>query len=296
MEKHYIREQIIKIIREFFYKQQFHEVIPELLSPTLPAEPNLRPFITSNLYLPLSPERGMKKLLAQGMGNCFALSKSFRNYERTGALHMREFIMLEWYRKGAEYTNIMTDMELLLSTINTKMGNKIAMKSTSFPRLSLNTLFKEYVGIELSALIQNEELIRQVASKEGYATEGATWEELFDQLFVNKIESQFSLKPFFLVDFPSRISPLCKPQKISPHFAERFELYVHRIELANGNTENTDVAAVREVFEKQSKQTSIPVDEEFLMCLQKMKSSNYAGVGMGVDRLVQLYTGMDIFV
>ncbi len=296
MEKQYFREHIIKIIREFFYNQQFHEVIPELLSPTLPAEPNLRPFITSNLYLPLSPERGMKKLLAQGMGNCFAISKSFRNYEQPGPLHMREFLMLEWYRKGAVYTDIMADIEDLIPLINTKMGNKIMLTSRSFPRLSLNTLFKEHVGVELSTLIEQKDLMRTVAQKLGYSVQGASWEELYDQIFVNKIESQFSLRPFFLVDFPSKISPLCKPQKISPHFAERFELYIHGIELANGNTENTDVAAVRGVFEKQSKQTSIPVDEEFLLCLENMKSSNYAGVGMGVDRLVHLYTGMDIFV
>jgi len=304
MDKYLVREKIIKIIREFFYKQDFHEVIPPLLNSALPLEPNLRPLITvydngkekKELYLALSPERGIKKFLAQGMGNCFALSKSFRNYERVGSVHLREFLMLEWYRKSAVFTDIMNDTEQLLHIINKKMGNKVAMKEGAFPRLSLDTLFKEKVGVELEKLIIDEALLVQIAQAKGCKTEEATWEELYTQLFVNEVESTFSLKPFFLIDFPARISPLCKVQKDRPLFAERFELYVHKTELANGNTENTNTDSVRATFEEEHKKSGLPIDKEFLSSLEGMKSDSYAGIGLGIDRLTMLYTNSDIFV
>lgn len=304
MEKYIIREKIIKIVREFFYKQDFHEVIPPLLNKTLPLEPNLKPFHTTHgykgteetLYLAMSPERGIKHILAMGMGNCFSISKAFRNYEQTGLLHLNEFIMLEWYRKGAVDSNIMDDVEKLLQTVNKKMGNKVAMKEGPFQRISLNGLFKEKVGIALEELIRSEELMVETAKQKGYKTEGATWEELYDQLFVNEIESTFSLRPFFLVDFPARVSPLCAPQKTKPLFAQRFELYIHKMELGNGNTENTDTVSVRQTFEMESKKTGMLIDEDFLTSLSNMKGSSYAGMGIGIDRLTMLYTNSGIFV
>lgn len=304
MEKYLIRETIIRIIRDFFYKQNFHEVIPPLLNKALPLEPHLKPFATTHeyngkkehYYLAMSPERGIKKMLATGIGNCFAITKSFRNYEQTGTLHMHEFNMLEWYRKGATYIDIMNDTEKLFQTINQKMGNKVAMKEGPFPRISLNTLFAEKTGIALEAFISDEGLLRETAKKKGYNTEGASWDGLYDQLFVNEIESAFSLKPFFLVDFPARISPLCKIQKSKPQFAERFELYIHKMELGNGNSENTDTAFVRNAFDKEREKTGMPIDEEFLSSLERMKNDSYAGVGIGIDRLTMLFTNSDIFV
>jgi len=304
MEKYLVREKIIQAIREFFYKQNFHEVIPPLLNKALPLEPNLKPFLTTHeykgtketLYLAMSPERGIKHMLAMGLGNCFSISKAFRNYERVGLLHLNEFTMLEWYRKGAMDLDIMNDVEKLMQTVNKKMGNKVAMKEGPFQRISLNSLFKEKVGVTLEELLKNEELMVETAKQRGYKTEGATWEELYNQLFVNEIESTFSLRPFFLIDFPARVSPLCVPQKTKPLFAQRFELYIHKMEIGNGNTENTDVVSVRQTFETENKKTGMPIDEDFLSSLGKMKSSSYAGVGIGIDRLTMLYTNSDIFV
>ena len=304
IHKYIVREDIIKAVRTFFYKQQFHEVITPLLNKALPLEPNLRPFSTTHEYngvretffLPHSPERGIKKMLALGLGNCFAIGKSFRNYERVGSLHLHEFIMLEWYRKDAVYTDIMNDMERLMVEINETIKNESIHFEKPFPRISLNTLFKERVGESLDDLIKDEELFRTVATKKGYKTEMASWEELYDQLFVNEVEPAFSSEPFFLIDFPARVSPLCKKQKENSHFAERFELYIHKIEIANGNTENTDVAAIRLFFEKEQAKTGMPIDEEFLSTLEAMQNNLYAGVGMGIDRLTMIYTGEEIFV
>ena len=299
LKKSIVREEVIKTIREFFYTQNFHEVVAPLLNSALPLESNLHPFITEHkyknttetFYLAMSPERGIKKMLAAGMGNCFAISPSFRNYERVGSLHLHEFIMLEWYRKGAVYTDIMDDVEIVLKSVDKKMGNKIGIPKEHFPRISLNKLFEERTGEKLDALIINEDLLKKVAGKKGYKTEGSTWEELYDQLFVNEIESTFIQEPFFLIDFPARISPLCKKKKNSPHLAERFELYIHGVEIGNGNTENTDTESIRNLFEKEHKKTGMPIDEEFLISLKAMKSDSYAGVGMGIDRLTMLFAG-----
>jgi elongation factor P--beta-lysine ligase len=266
-----IREEIIKDIRSFFYKQKFHEVIPDILNDTLPSEPNLTPFSTiwktqgseKTYFLPMSPERSIKKMLAQGIGNCFAISKSFRNLERSGSLHLPEFLMLEWYRENAVYTDIMTDVENLFI----KFGFK-----KNWPVLSLKKLFQKYLGLDLEKTIANDKLFLKD----------------YDQLFVNEIESKLPKTPLFLVDFPALISPLCKPQKDNPFFAERFECYISGIEIGNGNTENTDTKSLRKMFENEQKQSNLPVDEEFLDSLKAMGKKSYAGVGIGIDRLAMV--------
>lgn len=222
MEKYFIRENLIKIIREFFYTQEFHEVITPVLNTALPLEPNLRPFTTTHkyknrkqtFYLAMSPERGLKKMLAAGIGNCFSLTPSFRNYELVGSLHFHEFIMLEWYRKNAVYTDIMEDIETLLKLICKQMKSTKIIVNKPFPRISLNDLFEEKIEEKLDTLINDEKLIWKIAEKKGYKIEKrTTWHQLFDQLFVNEIEPTFLPEPFFLTDFPARISPLCKKRK-----------------------------------------------------------------------------------
>jgi len=266
-----IKERILKKIRLFFYRRNFHEVIVPILSETLPLEPNLFPFSTTwktidgekKLYLAMSPERGIKKMLAQGIGNCFAISKSFRNLENSGSLHQPEFLILEWYRENAVYTDIMTDVEKLFVNFGFKKN---------WPVLSLKKLFQKYLNLDLEKAIANDELFLKD----------------YDQLFVNEIESKLPKTPIFLVDFPAKVSPLCRPQKYNPAFAERFEFYINGIEIGNGNTENTDVGLVRKLFEDQRVLTGLPIDEEFLDSLNKMNGNQYAGVGIGIDRLAMI--------
>ncbi|MFA6081430.1 MAG: amino acid--tRNA ligase-related protein [Patescibacteria group bacterium] len=266
-----VREEIIKTIRSFFYKQNFHEVIPDILNDTLPSEPNLFPFSTvwktqeseKTYFLPMSPERSIKKMLAQDIGNCFAISKSFRNLEGSGSLHKPEFLMLEWYRENAVYTDIMSDVEKLFVNFGFKKN---------WPVLSLKKLFQKYLDLDLEKTITNNKLFFKD----------------YDQLFVNEIESKLPKTPLFLIDFPSKISPLCKPQKNNPVFAERFECYISGIELGNGNTENTDAKSLRKIFKREQRLTSLPIDEEFLDSLKTMSKKSYAGVGIGIERLVMV--------
>jgi len=304
-----IRENIIKAARQFFYDSNFHEVIPQVLNTALPLEANLYPFSTTwktrsgdkKLYLPLSPERSIKRMLAQGIGNCFALAKSFRNLEQEGSQHLPEFLMLEWYRRKADYKDIMTDAEQLIFFMSEYLAKSLGVNTLYFHEkkialnkkwktYSLSELFKTYAHIHLKDIIEDDELLFATAKKRGYIVDGATWGEIFDQLFVNEVESELPPEPLFLIDFPSRISPLCSQKNKEPYFAERFELYIGGVEIGNGNTENTNIASVRKIFETESLKTGMPIDEDFLHSLGKMNDSTYAGIGMGIDRLAMLFS------
>lgn len=290
----FIREEIIKAARDFFYAKKFHEVIVPVLNDAVPLESHLYPFSTSwntregskKYYLSLSPERGIKRMLAMGMGNCFAIAKSFRNLENAGTQHLPEFLMLEWYRENADYSQIMKDTEELVLFIQKKLesichckepGN---LRGRQRGRSNLKAQRLPWKAISLETLLQNY-LRADYVKVMNDTTEG--WRERFDQLFVNEIESKFPQEPFFLVDFPVRISPLCKPQKGAPHLAERFELYINGIEIGNGNTENTDTDSVGKTLKK-------PVDEIFLKALNDMKGKSYAGMGIGIDRLAMIFS------
>jgi elongation factor P--beta-lysine ligase len=124
----------------------------------------------------------------------------------------------------------------------------------------------------------------------GYKTDHSSWNELYDQLFVNEVEPHLT-GALFVVDFPSRLSPLCKPKQNSPLFAERFEVYANGVELGNGNTEQTDVQTLRSIFADQHAKTGLPMDEEFLTSLRKIEDKHFAGVGIGIERLLMVLTG-----
>lgn len=271
-----LREKIIKVMRDFFVRQGFHEIITPVLNTSIPLEPNIYPFKTGKYFLSTSPEKNLKKMLAQGLGNCFSIGHSFRNLEATGPLHTAEFLMLEWYRKNADYTKIMKDVKALILFTNPKLAN-------NWKTLSLIDLFKKYCHLDFKEIILSKKKLFEYAKKKGYQTKNTSWSELYDQIFVNEIEQQLPKEPCFLIDFPSRISPLCKPKKNEPYLAERFELYIQGIELANGNTENTNIESVK-------KGLRTPVDNEFLQSLEKMKDASYAGVGFGIDRLTMIFS------
>lgn len=270
LEYYYTREKIIRLIREFFTIRNFHEVITPVLNDSIPFEPNIYPFETEwktikrtkKIFLATSPEKNLKKMLALGIGNCFSIGHSFRNLESSGPLHNPEFLMLEWYRKNSTYNDIMIDVQNLIVSIY----RYIDTSSKKWPVFSLPQLFRKYTNIDLVEFIAEEK------NRADY-----------DKLFVNEIESRLPKTPLFLIDYPSIISPLCKPKKDNPLLAERFEFYMNGIELANGNTENTDVKSV-----KKGLQT--PIDQEFLQSLKIMNKTSYAGVGLGIDRLTMIFS------
>jgi len=284
LEHYFFREKIIKLIREFFTNRDFHEVITPVLNTAIPFEPNIYSFETEwktvsgakKLFLSTSPEKNLKKMIALGVGNCFSIGHSFRNLESSGPLHTPEFLMLEWYRKNADFTKIMKDVRELILFINPKLID-------GWNTYSLIDLFKKYCLLNLKEITLFDKKVFDYAKKKGYQTTNTTWNELYDQIFINEIEPRLPKEPCFLIDFPSRISPLCKPKKDQSYFAERFELYINGIELANGNTENTNIELVKKGLRN-------PVDHDFLRTLEKMKNTSYAGIGLGIDRLTMIFS------
>ena len=279
--------EFIKTIRRFFDAQGFHEIIAPVLNHAIPIEEHITPFTTvwktidgeRHMYLPASPERALKLALANGVGNCYSIGHSFRNLEQVGPHHSPEFLMLEWYRADATAHDIMRDSQKLIRFL-CHPERSAAESKDSFPRLSLLDLFLRHTGFDL----RTGDLLTHMRQK-GYQTAGATWHELFDQLFLNEIEPHLPKEPFFLVDFPKRISPLCKAKEHDPLIADRFELYFNGIEIGNGNTEETDSNLVRAEFERLSREKHMPIDEEFLSALDSLHGKSYAGIGIGVERL-----------
>lgn len=301
-----IKEKIIKTIRAYFDKEDFHEVFPRLLNDAVPLEPYIYPFSTewntgkqtTTFYLPVSPERQMIHYLAQGVGDCYTIGPSFRNLENKGSIHSPEFTMVEWYRPGKTLSYVMKDLTQLILSINDQISQSIDL-APPWPILSLIKLFQEICHLNYQRFIEDESYAFSQAKLKGYQTNNALWEELFTQIFVNEIEPHLPHHPHFLVDFPSRSSPLCLANPKKPYLAQRFELYIAGVELANGSPENTDTKAVRLAFIAEQKRRAkigqrVPaLDEVFLTDLHKLKLSNksYPGVGLGLERLIMILSG-----
>ncbi len=310
----FIRERVIQLCRTFFDQQKFHEVITPVLNQAIPLEQTLFPFRTEwenihqkkELFLSISPEASLKKMLAANIGNCYSIGKSFRNLEANGRTHNPEFLMLEWYRTGVTMEKIMTDVKGLIEFIFDNLypekknyeqkiisyqGNQINIREWEV--ISFIELFKKYLEVDLEK-IMSLEMMTELAKSKGYQTHEATWEQLFDQLYLNEIEPHLPKTPYFLIDFPLQLSPLCAPKKEMPTFAQRFELFIDGIELGNGNTENTDADYVLQSFKKVSesrkdKKMASPIDTSFIKALKSLDGQELAGIGLGVDRLAMIF-------
>lgn len=286
----YTKEKFYQATRDFFYKKNFHEIIPHLLSKNIPTEPSIYPFKTYwelpnnkiEFCLPTSPERYMKKVISEGMGNCFSIGYCFRNLEGSGSLHNPEFMMLEWYKKNADYKSIIKDLKEYVLYVSEIVNSKIKYPN-DWPVLSLENLFEKYTGLNYQKSITDEKYFFEQLKLKNYNTDNSSWLDMFSQILVNEVENNFTDEPFFLIDFPARQSPLCAVNKDKPYLAERFEFYFKKIEMANGNNENLD-------FENMKK---VNGDTEFLTYIKKMKESGntYSGVGFGLDRLLMVLAG-----
>ncbi|MEK7061469.1 MAG: EF-P lysine aminoacylase EpmA [Patescibacteria group bacterium] len=284
--KYLIRERVIDTIRDFFKKQGFHEVFTPILVPVPSTEPNLEVFQSElrtafgkkrKAYLIMSPEFSIKKLLAAGIGNCFEITKCFRNEEEVSRLHNPEFTMLEWYRVGANYKDIMKDFENLFLKIIGKerliyQGETYDL-SLPWPRISFEEAFRKYANKDVLG-VKDED---------------------FYKIFFNEIEPKLrkSKKPVILYDYPISQAALARRSKKDPRFAERFEVFVAGIELGNCFSELTDYKEQRKRFEiektlrKAQGKTDYPIDEDFLEALKTGLPAS-AGIAVGVDRLIML--------
>ena len=308
------RRRITAAIRGFFEAEGFEEVETAALQVSGGNETHLSAFATemigadgcrSQLYLHTSPEFACKKLLAAGETRIFTLAHAFRNRERS-ALHHPEFTMLEWYRAGEPTLRTMEDCAGVL------VEAARAAEATDFiwrgrlcdpfaepEPLSVCDAFARHAGVDLQPLLDDRAGLAGVSADLGVrVTADDTWSDLFSKILSEKIESQLGCgRPTLLCDYPVSEAALARALPDDPRFADRFELYVCGVELANGFGELTDAVEQRRRLEAQMKEKAriydedYPIDEEFLAALALMPEAS--GVALGFDRLVMLATGAE---
>ena len=259
------------------------------------------------LYLRTSPEFACKKLLASGERRIFEFARVFRNRER-GVLHHPEFTMLEWYRAEETYDALMEDCAALLAAAARSTGitqfefrGRIADPFAEPERVTVADAFARHAGIDLLATIVNGEGDRAalaVATKKAGVAFGADddWGDLFSRIMAERIDPYLGNgRATILCEYPITQAALARAKPGDPRVAERFELYVCGVELANAFGELIDANEQRKRFaaamaEKQRiYDERYPVDEEFLAALANMPQAS--GIALGFDRLVMLATG-----
>jgi len=321
--QYFVRETVLSSIREYFHIRKFHEVETPIVIAHPPAESYLEVFETTLLdrnrkptraYLSTSPETSLKKLMVAGLGDCFAITKSFRNMETQSSMHNPEFTILEWYRIGADYRDIMQDCEELLLFIHRKVelakGNTVqenilrykgAAVSLAAPweRLRVADAFKKWADVDFDEFLDDDRA-RDIAAKKGYQVEsGSTWEQLYNQIFLNEVEPKLGRgRPTILYDFPGVMGALARKKPGDPRYAERFEFYIEGLELGDCYSELTDWkeqdARFRHEMEeiRKSGRTVFLYDYDFIRALKEGLPA-CSGIAVGVDRLVMLFAGVD---
>jgi len=311
------RSNALRAVRRYFEAEGFAEVDTPALQISPGLEPHLRAFATTldepgaglrPFFLHTSPEFAMKKLLAAGVPKLFQLAHAFRNGER-GATHHPEFTLLEWYRAGATYCDLMADCERLLTTVLEAVGQaqyswqgRTADPRRLWRRETVAGVFADRCGIDILATAPEPErpsldLLAAAAQPLGIKPHpGDDWDDLFFRIFLEKIEPTLGIDaPTILADYPIAMAALARAKSDDPRVAERFEVYVGGLELANGFSELTDPTEQRRRFErdrarKQARYSeAYPIDEDFLAALGAMPPS--AGIALGFDRLVMLAIG-----
>ncbi len=308
------RGAITAATRRFFQSEGFEEIETAALQLSGGNETHLTAFATemigqdgerSRLYLHTSPEFACKKLLAAGEERIFTLARVFRNRERS-PLHHPEFTMLEWYRAGEPTLRIYEDCAGLMAAAARAAGaSDFSWRGRAcdpFAEPEIVTVceaFATHASIDLESLLGDRQGLARAAARDGIrVAEDDTWSDLFSKILTEKIEGKLgSERPTILTDYPVSEAALAQAREDDPRFADRFEVYLCGVEVANGFGELTDPAEQRRRFEAQMAEKArvygerYPIDEDFLAALAQMPPAS--GVALGFDRLVMLATGAE---
>ncbi len=256
-------------------------------------------------YLHTSPEFAMKKLLAAGESRIFQFAPVFRAREAS-RLHAPEFVMLEWYRSGENYETLMADCTAMLKRAGEIGGRRefhfrgrVCDVRSEPERLSLVEAFERHAGLALEPCLEDRDRFAAEANRVGIRTASDdTWGDIFSRVLLEKIEPHLGMdRATFLDRYPISEAALARPCPDDPRFAERFELYVCGVELANAFGELTDAAEQRRRFEADMSEKlrlygeRYPVDDDFLAALAHMPPAS--GAALGFDRLAMLAAGAE---
>jgi len=313
-EKLLKKAAVLVAIREFFQKKGFIEMD----TPTLVTSPDPSPFNEvletktlegQRLFFTPSPEFFLKKLLVARFKNIYQITKAYRDQQENDPLHLHEFTILEWYRDNASYLDLMKDCENLIQDIYQNLTEKVKNRkwrldyqgkeidlTPPWLRISCKEAFEKFAKINLDEFLEIAKA-REICLKKGYQiTRENSWEELYHQIFLNEIEPElFKLPALILYDYPAPLAALSKIKKEDSRYAERFEFYLGGLEMGNGYSELTDPVEQekrlkQDLETRKSKGMKVfDYDHDFVDAL-KDGLPKTAGIAVGIDRLVMLFT------
>ena len=308
----YLRERarIFSAVRDFFSRRGYLEVETPALQVSPCMEPHLQAFRTEligtdrkerrTMYLHTSPEFAMKKLLVAGLPKIYQLAKVFRNAEGS-SMHSPEFTMLEWYQAGMDYKDMMQESVDLVRAV---AGDKIIFNGkTCDPHqpwefTTVVEALKKYAGVDIgNNLCDLAHILAEAARIGVYVSPQDDWENALLKILMDKVEPHLGAPtPAIIYDYPVSMAALSRPKPEDPRFAERFEVYICGVELANAFGELTDATVQRGRFlrdvalRRKIYGDDYPVDEDFLKALE-CGLPPCSGSALGMDRLAMLLTG-----
>ncbi len=313
-----LRFEIIKLLREFFWSQGFTEVDTPNIVKLLGQEPYLSP-MKINIhdekgqefagYLHTSPEYTMKKILATGWDKIFSVCKCYRDYECLGGTHEPEFMMVEWYRARADFRSLMDDVQNMILFIAQRLKehgtwnmehnieNHCSMlHAPCFMIVSMKELWEKFADVDLNNYLEKEKMFELCVEKKYNVKEDESYEDLFYRIFLNEIEPKLKdMGGVIMHHYPAQMAALSRLSPTDPRYAERFEVYINGLELANAFSELTDAdEQFKRLKEEQSLRQKLgkdvyEIDMEFIEALKTMPPS--AGIALGIDRLVMVLGG-----
>ena len=300
------RARLAAAVRAFFDARGYLEVETPYAVAAPGEEVHLAAFATermapdggrTKLWLHTSPEFAMKKLLVGGAGPIFQLARVWRNGEGSD-LHAAEFTMLEWYRPGATLDDLIAETHALLRAVLPPVVECRGLRTDlrAAERLTLAEAFSRHVGADLLATAQNAPALAEQAGATLRANE--SWEDLFFRLLLERVEPRLGRdRPSFLTHWPAAQAALARRDPADPRVAERFELFVCGMELANAFVELTDPTEQRARFmADRARRAALygevgwPLDEAFLGALAHGMPPA-AGIALGFDRLAMIAAG-----
>ena len=295
------RTKIIDSIRQTLRDQNFVEVETPVLH-AIAGGAAARPFITNHnalgipLFLRIALELHLKRLMVGGVERVYEMSRVFRN-EGVDATHNPEFTMIELYQAYGNYETMMDLTEAIISqaslvangTTVVPWGEEQIDFTPPFPRRKYADLFRENASCDPSDV----EAVKAIAKQHNLPTENVHPDVLANEVFELMVEDKL-VGPIFVIDYPASICPLTKRKTGQPHIAERFELFVKGMELANAYTELNDPRLQEELFRTQlaglpEEDSMAKMDHDFIRAL-KVGMPPAGGLGIGIDRLVMLLT------
>ena len=300
------RSRIIADIRTFLIERGFLEVETPMMHP-IPGGAAAKPFVTHHnalgvdLYLRIAPELYLKRLIVGGFPRVFEINRNFRN-EGISTIHNPEFTMLEFYVSYADYQDLITLTEELISSLAQQILGKTVIPyqgkeinlTPPWRRWSYHQAILEVNALDPSALHDREKALAAAKRLNVPVNPNASLFTIVNEIFEETVEPNLQ-QPTFITDYPIEISPLARRKDTDPSLTDRFELYIAGREIANAFSELNDPLDQRERFEGQAAQREAGdeeahlVDEDFLRALE-FGMPPTAGEGIGIDRLIMLFT------